>query len=244
MTGITHRKFAVAFAYVGTIVMSVLNTTTLNYFIVTLSMLPLSQVGAKYPDWDHDWSNIKDKNTVTFIINKTIHLTGGKHRSWQTHSWDICLGSLVGALVLVNKFGYLIKLDEINTVVASMIIIGFWCGWISHLFSDMLTSGGVRLFFWSKFKVKLVPRKASRLALLSSGILLIGIGVAGWYLEKINITIGCSIAGLFLIITGIKLGNVVFKTGDAWEEYVQRLMKHINFALGLSCIAYGIVISL
>lgn len=242
MNGLTHRKFAVAFAYIGVIVMSVLNTTSLNYFLVLAIMLPISQVGARFPDWDHDWSNIKDKNTVTFIINKLIHLTGGKHRCWQTHSWDICIGSLVGILFAIYQFADKIRLDELNKVVLTVIILAFWCGWVSHLFSDMLTSGGVRLFFWSTFKVKLVPRKASRLSLMLSGVIVGCVGVGGMYLNMVNVVVGCSIVALFLIVTGIKLGNTVFKTGDAWEEYVLSLMKYVNFALGLSCVAYGISI--
>ena len=44
--------------------------------------------------------------------------------------------------------------------VLMLILFGFISGWVSHLFSDMLTIDGVRLFCWSKnFKIRLVPKK-------------------------------------------------------------------------------------
>ena len=47
-----------------------------------------------------------------------------------------------------------------NKEVLSIILIGFCAGWISHLLADMMTSAGVRLFFWNKkIIIKLVPKQ-------------------------------------------------------------------------------------
>jgi hypothetical protein len=51
-------------------------------------------------------------------------------------------------------------ISYLNSQVLKLIMIGFSTGWISHEFSDMLTSGGVRLFFFNnKIKLKLVPKR-------------------------------------------------------------------------------------
>ena len=55
------------------------------------------------------------------------------------------------------------KISVINKEVLFLLLVGFMSGWISHMFSDMLTSEGVRLFFWNKFKIKLVPKKLGKL---------------------------------------------------------------------------------
>ena len=51
-----------------------------------------------------------------------------------------------------------------------LIIIGFMCGWGSHLFSDMLTTDGVRLLCWSKKStIKIVPKKICNLRFSTGG---------------------------------------------------------------------------
>ena len=65
---------------------------------------------------------------------------------------------LVPKLLLDNGW-----IDKINYQVLLILLLGFAAGWISHLFSDMLTSEGVRLICFLKFKVKLVPKKIGKL---------------------------------------------------------------------------------
>ena len=107
-----------------------------------------SKAGAIFPDLDHDWHNIGVKTVPNWIINKIIHITGGKHRSWQTHSIDICAWFTVLAInlpiIMYNKQ----MISEVNKEMLSILMIGFASGWISHLYADMLTGEGVRLIFF------------------------------------------------------------------------------------------------
>ena len=63
--------------------------TEINYYLTIPVLLATAKYGALFPDVDHTWQNVKEKTVPNWIINKLIHLTGGKHRSWQTHSIDI-----------------------------------------------------------------------------------------------------------------------------------------------------------
>jgi membrane-bound metal-dependent hydrolase YbcI (DUF457 family) len=159
MTGPTHRQYSICFAMLSLMFIYVKGVSEINYYILLPIMMMAGKVGSLFPDVDHHWANVKDKTVVNKIINTFIHMTGGKHRSWQTHSIDIC------AYFTVIAF-YLPKLLEKNKVINSVdsevllaLLMAFASGWISHLFSDMLTSAGVRLFCFMKFKVKFVPKK-------------------------------------------------------------------------------------
>lgn len=159
MTGPTHRRYSVCFAFIGTMVLYKFNITNINYYAALIIVLMTSKAGAIFPDLDHDWHSIGVKTVPNWVINKLIHITGGKHRSWQTHSIDICAWFTVIAIKLPNIMFQKNIISETNKEVLSILMLGFACGWISHLFADMLTSAGVRLiFFWDK-KIKLVPRK-------------------------------------------------------------------------------------
>jgi membrane-bound metal-dependent hydrolase YbcI (DUF457 family) len=140
-----------------------LGITEINYYLALIIVLMTSKVGALFPDLDHDWHSIGNKTVPNKIINVLIHATGGKHRSWQTHSIDICAWFTVAAFTLPS---YLTKegiISQVNREVLSILWLGFASGWISHLFSDMLTSAGVRLFCFVNKKIKLVPRKIGKL---------------------------------------------------------------------------------
>lgn len=145
------------------------NITVVNYYLSLLILLLISKQGALFPDVDHIWKNVKEKTTVNWIINKLIHITGGKHRSWQTHSIDIwaIFGFITCFLpnYLYNKG----VIDIVNKEVLSLVLIGFISGWGSHLFSDMLTPEGVRLVCWNNFKLKFVPRAVGRLKFNTGG---------------------------------------------------------------------------
>lgn len=83
MTGPTHRVYAVLFAYIATIIIYENNLSNIIYYSILILVLLLSKKGAAFPDLDHAWHNIGDKSVPNKIINSIIHITGGKHRSWQ-----------------------------------------------------------------------------------------------------------------------------------------------------------------
>jgi len=123
-------------------------------------MLSIAVKGAYFPDVDHHWKAVKEKTVFNYIINKLIHITGGKHRSKHTHSIEIC--ALTGILLYYGlKIGYEKELiTNLNYEVALIILLSFYSGWISHLFSDMLTTGKVWLF---GKKIGFVPKKIGKL---------------------------------------------------------------------------------
>lgn len=159
MTGPTHRKFSVSWACLLAITMYRFNLISINYYLALPLLFCIARYGALFPDVDHSWDKVKDKTFVNFIINKLIHLTGGSHRSWQTHSWDIYLVVCMSSVIIPQKLLEAGKIDYLNFEILRLILYGFLAGWGSHLFSDMLTSAGVRLTcFSSSSKVALVPK--------------------------------------------------------------------------------------
>lgn len=159
MTFRTHREFAISFIYLSTFYIYNHNLIDINYYLLLVIMLCVGAKGALFPDVDHSWQNVKEKTLFNWIVNKLIHLTGGKHRSWQTHSLDLML-LLFGITVFGNSYLFDSgKISELNYVIAKMVIFAFCSGWLSHLISDMLTTGGVYLLFFGKKKIRLVPKK-------------------------------------------------------------------------------------
>ena len=159
MTGPTHKQYSICFAYLTMMLFYTLDITEINYYLALIIVLIVSKYGAVFPDLDHDWHNIGNKTLLNKIINTLIHITGGKHRSWQTHSVDICAWFTFLALYIPKYMQDANKLSNVNSEVMSIILLGFASGWISHLFSDMLTSAGVRLLCFIPKTIKLVPRK-------------------------------------------------------------------------------------
>lgn len=163
MTGPTHRQYSIGFAYIAMMIIYGIGISEINYYLALPIMLVMSKAGAAFPDVDHIWQNVSDKTTLNKIINTIIHITGGKHRSWQTHSIDICVLFTVASVIVPRKLLEYEVVSKINMQVLSIILLGFAAGWISHIFSDMLTSAGVRLICFLKFKIKLVPKKIGKL---------------------------------------------------------------------------------
>ncbi len=163
MTGQTHRQYSICFAYITTIILFRLGISNINYYLGLPIVLLTAKSGALFPDLDHTWVNVHDKTMLNKIINVLIHITGGKHRSWQTHSLDICAVCSFLAVWGPMKLYDTGKISVVNKEVLFLVLVGFMSGWISHMFSDMLTSGGIRLFCWWKFKLRLVPRKIGKL---------------------------------------------------------------------------------
>lgn len=158
MTWPTHREYSVTFAFITTMVLYHINLTEINYYLVLAIILLASKYGALFPDLDHTWKNVKEKTIPNKIINKLIHLTGGKHRSWQTHSIDIVIIFTILSYYIPNKLYEYEKISAVNKEVIVILLLGFSSGWISHIVSDMLTSAGVRLMCLSRFKIALVPK--------------------------------------------------------------------------------------
>lgn len=159
MTKKTHRQYSICFAFVGAILLDMHRITPINYYITIPILLMASRYGALMPDVDHDWKNVAEKTTSNFIINKLIHMTGGKHRSWQTHSLDICLGFTAASWIVPKALWISGVFNDVDLELARLLLIGVSLGWLSHLFSDSLTSGGIRISFLSKKKVALVPKQ-------------------------------------------------------------------------------------
>ena len=89
MTYPTHRQYAICFAFLTSMLVYKYSLSEINYYLALPIILMASKYGALFPDLDHIWQNVKEKTVPNWIINKLIHITGGKHRSWQTHSIDI-----------------------------------------------------------------------------------------------------------------------------------------------------------
>lgn len=159
MTYKTHREFGIGWVILGNVALYELGVTEVNYYLALIVMLAIGRYGALFPDVDHEWCNVKEKTIVNWFINKSIHLTGGKHRSWQTHSIDIATVMSCISYILPKYLYEIGRMSKVNSEVLSCLAIGFCLGWLSHLFSDMLTSAGVRLFFWSKKKYSFVPKQ-------------------------------------------------------------------------------------
>lgn len=163
MTASTHKQFSICTAFIVAIILYANGFSQIDYFLSIPILLLVSKYGALFPDIDHVWQNVKEKTTVNKILNKLIHLTGGRHRSWQTHSIDIALVSLGLGIVVPNMLYINNMITLINKEVMMMILIGFSSGWLSHLFSDMLTSKGVRVICFCKLKIALVPKSIGNL---------------------------------------------------------------------------------
>lgn len=159
MTGPTHRQYSICFACLTAMLFFNLGITNINYYLALPILLMTSKSGALFPDIDHSWQNVHDKTVINRILNFIIRHTGGKHRSWQTHSIDICLWFTVLSYIIPLTLYKKGILSEVNKEVMIILLLGFASGWISHLFSDMLTSEGVKLLFFLDFKVRLVPKK-------------------------------------------------------------------------------------
>ena len=152
--------FAIGWILLGNMMLHSKGITSVNYYLALIITLQAGKYGALFPDIDHHWSNVKEKTFVNMVINKIIHLTKGKHRSWQTHSWDICL--LVTILGFILPYRPELHLTQVNSEILSLLWIGFSMGWISHLISDMLTGEGTRVACWNKKKIRFVPKKIGK----------------------------------------------------------------------------------
>lgn len=238
MTYKTHREFSVSFVIIANALAWKLGVTSINYYISLVVILLFGKQGALFPDVDHIWRNVKEKTIINRVLNTIIHLTGGVHRSWQTHSWDIWLLSLIGSTYLSILF-----LSDLDRTIMIIIIIGFWSGWFSHLFSDMLSSGGVRILCWlKKSTVSLVPKQANLVKNIIASLFIIGISVISFIVRLYDvISISIMILGVVYLCFSIRIKNMKFNTGGEWEELVYKMIYMINIVFYIFALAFPFI---
>ncbi len=159
MTAATHKQFAIAWVLIGNAILSMQELTQINYYLSMIIMVQIAKYGALFPDIDCAWNSVKEKNGFTRIMNFLIRVTGGKHRSWQTHSLDLALLMLLAAYWLPRHLCQYEVINVLNMEIFQLIMIAFTIGWLSHLFSDMLNAEGIRILFFLKFHLALVPKQ-------------------------------------------------------------------------------------
>lgn len=240
MNRITHRKFSVGFGYVAIALMYMYDMLDINYYEAFVIIITVSQIGAKFPDYDHVWKNIGDKDAIKFLINKIIHITGGKHRSRHTHSIDIFVAASI-CMLWLNKY---IFEAGVNYSIGKTIIVGFICGWASHLFADSLTLDGVYLLFWANIKVRIVPKKISKILFVLIGIAVIGYGLFSDIIMKQEYGLVVALVGTLILVLAIRFGGMKFKTGDEWEQIVQRSLILVNVSLGIGAFIFPVLLAL
>lgn len=238
MTYKTHREFSVSFVIIANALIWKLGIIDINYYISLIVLILFGKQGALFPDVDHIWRNVKEKTILNKVINTIIHITKGVHRSWQTHSWDIWFMTFVGSIFASER--YLIGNDRIVMI---LVIIGFWAGWFSHLFSDMLSSDGVRLFCWSKkTKIKLVPKQANLVKNIAVSIVIIGISVVTFLVRLYDlISISILILGLVYLGFSIRIKNMKFNTGGEWEELVYKMIYTLNIVFYIFALVFPFI---
>ena len=178
MTGKTHRVGGMlcvlgGFTYLESKGLLLRNVNPLLQLTV---MYPFALYGSMVSDLDHNANSIPSKDIVSVAVNRVLHLTSGlnestggrnkvfgildaKHRSWQTHS-DLFLVALMYALYQMVMET---KLATVESVIWSLVGMGFILGVISHLILDMITPEGI----WSILLVgvgrvtgnKVMPKK-------------------------------------------------------------------------------------
>lgn len=238
MTYKTHREFSVSFVIIANALMWKLGILDINYYISLIVLILFGKQGALFPDVDHIWRNVKEKTILNKVINTIIHITKGTHRSWQTHSIDIWVISLIGSILASYNY-----LNGNNRTVMTLVIIGFWAGWFSHLFSDMLSSDGIRLFCWSKkIKLKLVPKQAKLIKNIIVSIIMISISIIT-FLVRLHDVISVSILIIGLVYLGfsIRIKNMKFNTGGEWENIVYRMIYTLNVVFYIFALVFPFI---
>lgn len=210
MTSKTHKQFAISWVLLGVMILYSYGFSSINYYLALIIIMNVGKYGALFPDVDHDWHSVKEKTHLNWIINKIIHLTGGKHRSWQTHSWDVFLITSISSVYGLMELYSMELISTINYEVFMLILVGFLLGWFSHLFSDMLTSAGVRVFCFSDNKVTFVPKAFNM-----------------YYLKFKKGKLKLAHKEVFR-----------FNTGDGWEEFVYKCTNVVNLFLEILAITF------
>lgn len=169
MTGPTHKQYSILFACITLMIMFNTSISEINYYLNIPIVMAISKYGALFPDIDHEWKNVGNKTVLNRVLNFLIRHTGGKHRSRHTHSLDICLIFTILSCILPKHLCDIGYISSINREVMILISISFASGWISHLFSDLLTIGGIRILFWQRKVVKIVPKQIGKMKFNTGG---------------------------------------------------------------------------
>lgn len=195
MSGRTHWLGGSLSAFLGFYLLVRWNLLhpNINPILQLIIVYPFAIWGSMAPDLDHHWNSAPMRDLPSLIINKVLHLTtssrkffeknnltkgffykvsglfDARHRSWQTHS-DLSLAVLLLVLYGVNNNFFLISyFSGYDYILINLVLVGAILGFISHIFLDALTSGGVwclwgcllnRLFKTEVYPTKyhLVPR--------------------------------------------------------------------------------------
>lgn len=160
MTGKTHRVGGVLSVLSGFLLLDSngMLLSNINPAIQLVAMYPFAIYGSTFSDLDHNWDSSPSKDVVSYVINKSLHLTtkvvntlgedskvskvlsifNARHRSWQTHS-DLFLFLMV--CLCLSLFSS--NANMIDVEILRLISSGFTLGVISHLILDMITPEGI-----------------------------------------------------------------------------------------------------
>lgn len=169
MGGQTHKQYSILFACITLIIMFNIGVSSINYFLTIPIVMAISKSGALFPDIDHAWVNVANKTVINKILNTVIRKTGGKHRSRHTHSADICLAFTLIWYIIPTYLYNIGLLSSVNKEVAILLVLSFSSGWVSHLFSDMLTTDGIYILVICKKRLSIVPKKIGKLRFNTGG---------------------------------------------------------------------------
>jgi len=151
----------------------------INFFNLGNVFILFVLLGSLFPDLDHPGSLISRFNFVFKDVSKIISKTIG-HRTYL-HTLE---AGFLFSLLLAPVFSYF----GFNVLFSTL---GFFVGFIGHLFLDSLTRSGIPLFFngvkWNLFKFK--QKKHYGLKLIKTG------SIEEGYLDLI----------LFLLLIGLYL---------------------------------------
>lgn len=156
----THKAGGALFALAGFEIISKhtnLISPEIAPWLALMLMYPASSFGSTLPDLDHNWSNVKEHTPLNWLINKAIHLTGPRHRSWQTHCWVITAILITLLYVFLGLWRAKGWFDTSQTTISILylLVTGLSLGITSHLFLDMFTRAGCWLI--PGVKVRFVP---------------------------------------------------------------------------------------
>ena len=170
MTGKTHRAGGVLGCLVGYTVlqsngMLIENVSPLVQLTI---MYPFAYIGGTLPDMDHDWGSVPNRDLMSWVIWRILHLTtpirrflqkgrfrrgvykrvepfvdllDSKHRSWQTHS-DLSIIFLLCLSVFLQR----LFSGTADGIILLLVFEGLIFGCLSHLVLDLLTPDGIWSF--------------------------------------------------------------------------------------------------
>lgn len=165
----THAEFAQGFAILSCILFDILFPNFVHFYILAILTTIIANKFAKFQDYDQNWNVVSEKTTLSRIINKIVVITGGTHRSKQTHALDLVLCRYALSFYLVTVAGQtgVLSLFEVNLV--RVMLFGAFSGELSHLIADMFNGDGIWLSIFSKKKTAIVPKKIGKFRFNTGG---------------------------------------------------------------------------